>query len=76
MIAVPADIPVRIPVPESIVATPVLALLHVPPPAASLREIPEPGHTDVAPVMVPELGRGKIVTVRNALEMPQPLETE
>ena len=45
MLAIPPPTPVRIPVAEPTVATDVLLLAHVPPPAVeSVRVVPEPVH--------------------------------
>ena len=60
---VPADTPVRVPVvpPETMVATPVLTLLHVPPLVPSLSIVVEPWHTLAVPVIA--AGNGFTVTV-------------
>src|SRR3569833_174940 len=50
MFAVPAATPVTIPVDKPIVATPVLPLSHVPPPA-SLSTVVAPTHTFSVPVI-------------------------
>jgi hypothetical protein len=49
-VAVPADIPVTRP-PPLIVATPVLLLLHAPPPVPSLSAVVDPTHTLIVPPM-------------------------
>jgi hypothetical protein len=52
MAALPADTPVTIPVPEPIVAMPVLPLVQVPPAEISLNVIvAPPRHTPVPPLM-------------------------
>lgn len=60
MTDVPPETPVTTPVPETTVATAVLPLLHVPPPA-SVSETVNPGHVIMVPVMAP--GAGFTVTV-------------
>jgi len=57
---VPPDTPVITP-PAVIVATAGVALLHVPPPVASLKVVVEPAHTVAVPVMA--AGNGFTVTV-------------
>jgi hypothetical protein len=74
MVAVPAVMPVTVPVLPT-VATPVAVLLHVPPVAASLKPVAEPTHTDAVPVMLPADGNGLTVTVVVAADVPQPLVT-
>ena len=51
MVAVPAPVPVAIPETGSTVATPVLLLLHVPPPMALLNAEAAPTQKLVVPVM-------------------------
>jgi hypothetical protein len=60
MTEVPVETPVTIP-PASIVATPVVPLLHVPPGVRSLKVVVEPAQTMVAPVIAS--GTGLTVTV-------------
>jgi hypothetical protein len=62
--AVPADTPVTTPVPETIVATPVLLLAQVPPPA-SLNAVVNPAQT----VGVPDIADGSGLTVLTAVAM-------
>ena len=57
---VPAETPVTIP-PASMVATPVVPLLQVPPGVISPRLVVEPAHTVVVPVIA--AGNGLTVTV-------------
>jgi hypothetical protein len=61
MTDVPAETPVTTPVAGSTVATPGVALLHVPSSVASLSVIVEPSHTLERPVIA--AGKGSIVTV-------------
>ena len=58
MLDVPADTPDTIPV-VPIVATPMLALVHVPPPVASARAVVAPVQT----VSVPVIAAGVVLTV-------------
>jgi hypothetical protein len=51
MVAVPVDIPVTKPEPETTVATEVLLLVHAPPPVASVSGVVAPVQTVVVPVM-------------------------
>ena len=60
MVVVPAVIPVTTP-PET-VATEVLLLLHVPPPAASESEVVKPIHAELTPDIVPAEGEAFTVT--------------
>jgi len=63
--AVPRATPVTIPDTPT-VATAALLLLHTPPPTESLKGILTPGHTVVAPVMVPADGAAFTVTTASA----------
>jgi hypothetical protein len=56
---VPADMPLTIPVLNPIVATPVLLLVHVPPPTPSLKDRALPIHT----VATPPITVGDALTV-------------
>ena len=58
--AVPAAMPVTVPVVDPIEAIPVAEELHVPPTGESLRFVVAPGHTVAVPEMVP--GKGLTVT--------------
>ena len=58
MVEVPAATPLTTPVPGTTVATVVILLLQVPPPA-SLNVVVEPAHTDAIPV----IDEGKALTV-------------
>jgi hypothetical protein len=60
MIAVPADIPVTVPVEEPTVAMPVAPLLHVPPVGVPLKVEVPPTHITNVPDIV---GTGFTVTV-------------
>ena len=60
--AVPAPTPVTTPLPEPTVATPVLPLVHAPPPA-SLSVMVRPAHTGVFPVMAAGVGLTVITVV-------------
>ena len=62
--------PVTTPVPLML-AKPPLTLLHVPPPAASVRFVVPVGHTDSIPVIVPANGNGFTVTTAVAAAVPQ-----
>lgn len=64
IVAVPAAIPVTIPV-EPTTAVPVALLAHVPPPVAEDNVIVAPAHTDVAPVMA----AGSALTVTTAVRV-------
>ena len=59
-----------------VVATEVVTLLHVPPPAASVSVDVAPGHSVVVPVMVPAFGNGLTVKVGVVTAVPQLLVTE
>ena len=59
IVDVPANTPVTTPVEISIVAIPVLPLVHAPPPVASLKAVVKPAHT----VLVPVMGDGNGLTV-------------
>ena len=52
IVAVPAIIPVTIPVLDPIVAIPVRELVHAPPASPSVSVVVLPAHTAVAPVML------------------------
>ena len=69
MMAVPALMPNTEPE-EPMVATPKLPLLHAPPVAPSNSVIDAPTHPVVAPVIVPTLGDGFIVTGAIAKQLP------
>ena len=58
MVEVPADTPLTTPVPGATVATVVVLLLQVPPPA-SLNVVVDPTHTDA----VPDIDDGNALTV-------------
>ena len=60
MVVVPGETPVNIPVAGSIVATPVVPLIHVPPAVPSVNVIVPAAQTDVGPDMTD--GIGSIVT--------------
>ena len=59
MIAVPAETPVTMPVPEPIVAIPVAPLVQLPPAVPSVRVVVLPVHTD----NVPPIATGAVFTV-------------
>ena len=65
MVEVPDAIPLTTPVPGATVATVVVLLLHVPPPA-SLNVVVEPRHTDAVPVI--DEGNGLTVTIVVAIQ--------
>jgi hypothetical protein len=65
MVVVPAKTPDTTPVPETTVATLVVLLLHVPPPA-SLSEVVEPTQTEGVPLIAD--GNGLTVTTRVAVQ--------
>jgi hypothetical protein len=69
MVVVPMPTPVKAPVPEFIVATPVLPLIHVPVPVASDNVIVEPRHT----VEGPEIAAGDESTVSTVVAL-QPVD--
>ena len=64
MVSIPADTPVRTPVPDPMVATAVALLLQAPPAGASLKVSVDPAHTDVAP---PAIEPGIPVTVTSTV---------
>ncbi len=64
MVAVPAAMPLTIPVLPT-VATPVALLDHVPPPVAEDNEVVLPTHTD----SVPEMVAGSALTVTTAVRL-------
>ena len=68
MLDVPADTPETIPV-VPIVATPVLALVHVPPPVASASVVVAPVQT----VRVPVMAAGVVLTVTILVAKQPPL---
>jgi hypothetical protein len=70
MVVTPADIPETKPLPEPIVATPALVLVHVPPEVRSDNVVVNPKHTPSAPVI--EAGVAFTVTVTLAV-LTQPL---
>jgi alpha-D-ribose 1-methylphosphonate 5-triphosphate synthase subunit PhnH len=70
MVAVPAVMPVTLPV-EPTVATLVEPELHIPPPEPSVTLIIDPAHTLKGPVIVPASGNGLTVTTVVALALPQ-----
>ena len=72
MVSVPAKTPVTTPL-ETVAFA--LAVLHVPPLAASLRVILAPTQTLVAPVIVPATGNGLTVITCVATAVPQLLVT-
>ena len=72
MIDVPAATPLTIPETEPIVAIAVVVEDQTPPKATSLNVMLADTHTDEAPVIVPALGRGLIVS---ALTAKQPAES-
>lgn len=74
MVVVPAATPVTVPA-ALMVAAAGLLLLHTPPAAASVRVLEEPGHTIVAPLMVPADGTPVTVTTAVAPALPQLLVT-
>lgn len=61
IVAVPANIPLTMPVPDPTLATAVLLLAHVPPPTELLNVLVVPSHTFITPVMAG--GGGFIVAV-------------
>ena len=61
---VPADVPVTMPDEDPTEAIGGLLLIHVPPAAVSAREMDDPMHTEVVPVITP--GAGNTVTVAEA----------
>ena len=70
IVVVPAETPVTIPVPDPILATPVLVLVQIPPPVASLSRIVCP--TQV--VELPVIAAGAALTVKvTALVAVNPL---
>ena len=72
MLSVPAITPVTTP-PKTVAL--LLAVLHVPPLAVSLKVIIEPKQTLVAPVIVPATGNGLTVITYIATAVPQLLVT-
>jgi len=66
-VAVPADIPVRLPVLLLMVATDVLSLVQLPPAVLPLSVAEEPIHTFVAPVIVPVDGELSTVSYHATL---------
>ena len=66
MVDVPDDTAVTIPVEELMIATPVLPLVHVPPPA-SLKVVVKPAQTVAVPVMAD--GNGFTVTTIVAIQL-------
>ena len=67
IIALPAAIPLTVPVLD-IVATAVLALVHVPPVIASLRVVVDPIYVVAKPVIGPGAGSGFTVTAYVAVQ--------
>ena len=67
----PAETPDTVPVPEPMVATPVVALVHVPPVGVELNVVVLPAQTDAVPVIV--VGRALTGTLAVALQ-PAPVE--
>jgi len=63
IVAVPPETPVTTPVPEATVAMPVLVVVHVPGPLASLSVVVNDGQTSVVPVML----EGSATTVTTAV---------
>ena len=63
MVAVPGPAPKTVPPPVPIVATPVLLLVHVPPPVASVNDVVAPWHI----VNVPSIGVVDALTVTIAV---------
>jgi hypothetical protein len=71
MVGAPAVTPETIPVPEPIVATEELLLLHVPPAVASLKVLVDPAHIVVMPLMA----EGVVLTVKVLVAaLPHPVE--
>jgi hypothetical protein len=70
IIAVPADMPVTIPVVLAI-AMPTAPVLQIPPLAELLNEVVLPAQTVAVPVMVPASGSGLTVTICVATAVPQ-----
>lgn len=75
ILAVPLDTPVTTPVLLTM-AMPVVELLHVPPPTLFVNVVVLPGHTVLAPVIVPGLTVELTVTVFVAVAVPQLFVTE
>ena len=63
MMDVPAVTPVITPLAPIIVATPGVALVHVPPPTVELNVVVNPTQEVVVPLNVPALGLAVMVTV-------------
>ena len=74
MVAVPAVMPVTLPV-EPTVAILVEPELHIPPPEASVKFIIDPAHTVIRPFIIPASGNGLTVIISVALKVPQLLLT-
>lgn len=68
MVAIPAFCPVTIPLPETIVATEISLLLHVPPSGVLPNVTSEFLHTSVGPVIT--VGIANTVTVVDAEQLP------
>jgi len=67
---VPADTPVTIPVVDPTVATPILPLLHTPPPDTLLSVVVLPEHS----VIVPVIDEGVLITLTTRVaRQPDPV---
>ena len=71
---VPAARPVTLPAP-SIVPTPGVPELHVPPVVASVNEVEPPMHAVAVPLIVPAAEEAFTLMTTVAFEVPQPLVT-
>lgn len=74
IVVVPADRPLTKPVLLT-VAILVVPLLHTPPVVASVNDVVAPAHTVDAPVIIPAMGNGLMLTVAVATAIPQAVET-
>ena len=71
MFTVPEAMPVTVPDVESIVATVVLLLLHLPPVTELDNDLAEPTQTEGVPLIVPAEGNGRTVITAVSVAVPQ-----